>query len=117
MNSNAHPRATQSAGRYPDQRRKRLHHQRTTWQTGHLAAATERPLGPPHKPCPDAAQLRHGKTRQTREMYWRIRQGKQDRSTDRAGALRHVTMIFTPDTTNPAGPNTTDIALLSCAVI
>src|SRR3954469_23834600 len=112
MNSNAPPRVTQSVGCYPDQRRKRLHHQRMTWQTGHLAAATERPLGPPPKPCPDAAQLRHGKTRQTYEMYWRIRQEKQDRSTDRAGALRHVTMTFTPDTTYPAWPNKTDIALL-----
>src|SRR3954466_844414 len=100
MNWNAPPRVTQSASRYPDQRRKLLHHQRTTWQTGHLATATERPLGPPPKPCPGAAQLRNRKTRQTCEMYWRIRQDKQDRSTDHAGAIRHVTMIFTPDTTN-----------------
>ena len=39
------------------------------------------------------------------------------RSTGRAGALRHVTMIFTLDTTNPAGPNTTDTAVPSCIVI
>src|SRR4051812_32018311 len=47
-----------------------------TWLTGHLMAVTERPLGPPLKPCPDAAQnmLRHGKTRQTCEIYWRTRQ-------------------------------------------
>src|SRR3954469_18432588 len=113
MNSNAPPRVTQSAGRYHDHRRKRLHHQRTTWQTGHLAAATERPLGPPPKPCPDAAQLRHGKMCQTCETYWRTRQDKQDRSTDHAGALRHVTIIFTPDTTYPVGPNTIDLALPS----
>src|SRR3954469_22978568 len=117
MNSNAPPRVTQSAGRYPDQRRKHLHHQRTTWTTGHLAAATEMPLGPPPKPCPDAVQLRHGKMRQTCETYWRIRQDKQDRSTDHAGALRHVTVIFISDTTNPAGPNTTDIAPASRVVI
>src|SRR3954463_15248453 len=105
MNSNAPPSTTQSAGRYPDQRRKHPHHQRTTWPTGHHAAATDRPLDPPLKPCPDAIQLRHGKTRQTCEMYWRIRQYKQDRSTDRAGALRHMTEILILDTTNPAGPN------------
>src|SRR3954471_19857200 len=116
MNASAPPRITQSAGRYPDQRRKRLHHQRTTWQTGHLAAATERPVGPPTKPCPVAAKPRHGKMRQTCEMYWRIKQGKQDRSTDRASTRRHVTMIFTPDTINPTGPNTTDIALPSYVV-
>src|SRR3954470_14585469 len=117
MNSNAPPRVTQSAGRYPDQRRKHLHHQRTTWPTGHLAAATERPLGPLPKPCPGAVQIRHGKMRKTGETYWRTRQGKQDRSTDRTGAPRHVTVIFIQDTTNPAGPNTTDIAPLSCVVI
>src|SRR3954469_19895245 len=113
MKSNAPPRVTQSAGRYPDQRRKHLRHQCTTWQTGHLAAATERPLGPPLKPCPDAAQPRHGKMRQTCETYWRIKQDKQDRSTDRVGAAQHVMMIFTPDITNPVGPNTTDITLSS----
>ncbi len=117
MNSNAPPRVTRSAGRYPDQRRKHLHRQRMTWQTGHLAAATERPLRPPPKPCPNAAQLRHGKMRPTYETYWRIRQDKQDRSTDRVGASLHVTTTIMPNTTNPARPNTTDIALPSCIVI
>src|SRR3954470_4824487 len=119
MNSNAPPSVTQSAGCYPDYRRRHLHHQRMTWPTGHLVAATERPLRPPLKPCPDAAQnmLRHGKTRRTCEIYWRTRQGKQGRSTDRAGAPRHVTVIVTPDTINPAGPNTMDKAPPSCAAI
>ena len=44
----AHPRATQSAGCYPNLRRKQLnlHHQRTMRPIGHPVAATERPSGP-----------------------------------------------------------------------
>ena len=48
--------------------------------------------------------------RRTYEICWRTRQGKQDRSTDRAGAPRHVTVIVTPDAINLAGPNSTDKA-------
>ena len=75
-------------------------------------AATERPLSPPLKPHPDAAQKlpRHGKMRQTCEIYWRTRQGKQDRSTDRVGAPHHVTITVTPDMINMARLNTTDKA-------
>src|SRR3954466_1170906 len=110
MNSAAPPKIILSACPCPNQRRKH-----TTWQTGHLAAATERPVEPLNKPCPGAAQLRHGKMSQTCKTYWRIKQAKQDRSMDRADARRHM-MIFTPDTINPAGPNTTGIALPSCVV-
>ena len=86
--------------------------------TGHLVAATKRPLGPPLKPHPDAAKKipRHGKMRQTCEICWRTRQGKQDRSTDRVGAPRLETVTVTPDT-NPVGPNTVDKAHWSYVVI
>src|SRR4051812_8067740 len=110
MNPSAPPKTIPSAGRYPNQRRKLM-----TWQTGHLAAATESPVEPLNKPWPGAVQIRHEKTSQTCGTYWRIKQGKQDRSTDRADARRHV-MTFTPDTINPAGPDTTGIALPSCVV-
>src|SRR3954471_17784499 len=106
MNSSAPPKIILSAGRYPNQRGKHLHYQCMTWKIGHLAAVTERPVEPLNKPCPGAAQLRHGKTSQTWETSWRIKQGKQDRSMDRADARRHV-MIFTPNTINLAGLNTT----------
>ena len=87
--------------------------------TGHPVAVTERPLGPPFKPHPGAAQKipRHGEMRQTHETYWRTRQGKQDRSTDRVGAPRHVMITVTPDMANTAKPNTTDKAHLSYVVI
>src|SRR4051812_46882664 len=67
---------------------------------------------PSTQAAPGAAQdiPRHRKMRQTCEIYWRTRQGKQDRSTDRAGAPRYVTVIVTPD-------NTIDKAHLSCVVI
>src|SRR3954471_18956801 len=110
MNSGAPPKIILSADRYPNQRRKH-----TTWKTGHLAAATERPVEHSNKPCPGAAQLRHGKTNQTCKTSWRIKQGKQDRSMDRADTRRHV-MILTPDIINPAGPNTTGTALPNCVV-
>src|SRR4051812_48350703 len=110
MNSGAPPKIILSAGRYPNQRGKHM-----TWQTGHPVAATERPVEPLSKPCPGAVQIRHGKTSQTCETYWRIKQSKQDRSMDRADARRHV-MIFTPDTINPAGPNTAGTTLPSCVV-
>ena len=75
-------------------------------------AVTERPFGPQPKPHPCAAPRipEHGETQQTCETYWRIRQGKQDRSTDRVGALRHVTITVTPDMINTARTNTTDKA-------
>ena len=81
--------------------------------TGHLMAATERPLGPPLKPHPVP---RHGKMRQTCEICWRTRQGKQVRSMDRVGAPRLETVIVKPDTT-PVGPNTLDKAHRSYVVI
>ena len=76
--------------------------------TGHPVAATERPLGPPLKPHPGTAQIpRHGEVRQTCEIYWRTKQGKQDRSVDRVGASLHVTITVMPDTANPVefGPS------------
>ena len=87
--------------------------------TGHLVAAIERPLGPPLKPHPDVAQKvpRHGEMCQTCEMYWRTRQGKQDRSTDRVGASLHVTITVMLDTANPSEPNTADKAHLSYVAI
>src|SRR3954463_9140864 len=100
MNSGAPPKIILSAGRSPNQRRKQM-----TWQTGHLAAATERPVEPSSQPCPGAVRLGHKKTSQTCKTYWRTKQGRQDRSMDRADA-QHVT-IFSPDTINPAGPNST----------
>src|SRR4051812_3979268 len=108
MNSDAPPKIILSTGRSPYQRRKHK-----TWEIGHLVAATEKPAEQQNKPCP-AASPRHGKTNQTCETSWRIKQGKQDRSMDRADA-QHV-MIFSPDTTNPAGPNTTNTALPSCVM-
>ena len=59
----------------------------------------------------------HGEAQQTCKTYWRIRQGKQDRSTDRVGAPHHVTVTVTPDMTNTARPNTTDKAHPSYIVI
>src|SRR3954467_7521437 len=113
MNSSAPPKIILTAGRYPNQRGKHLHYQCMTWQTGHLAATTERPVEPLNKPCPGAAQLRRGKMSQTCETYWRIKQGKQDRSMDRAGGRRRV-MICPPETIKPARAHTTGIALPSC---
>ena len=78
--------------------------------TGHLVAATERPLGPPLKPHPVP---RHGNMRRTYEICWRTRQDKQDRSV---GAPRLETVTVTPDT-NPVGPNTVDKAHWSYIVI
>src|SRR4051812_44252599 len=109
MNSGALPKTILSAGRSPYQRRKHK-----TWQIGHLVAATEKSAEQPNKPCPAAASPRHGNTNQTCETSWRTKQGKQDRSMDRADA-QHV-MIFSTDTINPAGPNTTSTALPSCVV-
>src|SRR3954466_12335110 len=106
MNSGAPPKIILSAGRSPYQRRKHK-----TWQIGHLVAATEKSAEQPNKPCPAAALPRHGKASQTCETYWRIRQGKRDRSTDRADA-----QTFNPDNINPAGPKTTSTALLSCVM-
>src|SRR3954464_13909565 len=108
MSSDAPPKTILSAGRYPNQRRKPK-----TWQIGHLAAATEEPVEHPNKPCPAAALPRHGNTNQTYETSWRTKQGKQDRSMDRADARRHV-IVFTPDTINPAGSNTTGTAPPNC---
>src|SRR4051812_6283078 len=106
MNSDVHPKIILSTGRSPHQRRKHK-----TWQIGHLVAATEKPAEQPNKPCPAAALPRHVKTSQTCGTYWRIRQGKQDRSTDRADA-----QIFSPDKINPSGPNITSTALPSCVM-
>src|SRR4051812_26722276 len=106
MNSDAPPKITLSTGRSPYHRRKHK-----TWQIGHLVATTEKPAEQLNKPCPAAALPRHGKTSQTCETYWRIRQSKQDRSTDRADA-----QIFSPDKINPAGPNITSTALPSCVM-
>src|SRR3954468_11960126 len=110
MNSDAPPRIIPSAGHYPNQRRKHK-----TWHIGHLAAATKKPVEHSNKPCPAAASPRHGKMNQTCETSWRPKQGKQDRSMDRADARRHM-IIFTPDIINPAGPNTTGTAPLNCVV-
>src|SRR3954471_19857672 len=104
MNSDAPPRIILSTGRSPYRRRKHK-----TWQIGHLVAATEKPVEQLNKPCPAAALLRHGKMSQTCGTCWRIKQGKQDRSTDRAD-----TQTCSPDNVNPVGPNTTSTALLSC---
>ena len=86
---------------------------------GHPVAATERPFGPQLKPHPSAAPkiLEHGKTQQTCKTYWRIRQGKQDQSTDRVGTPRHVTITVMPDMINTARPNTEEKAHPSCVAI
>ena len=86
---------------------------------GHPVAVIERPSGPQPKPHPDTTQniLEYGETQQTCETSWRIRQGKEDRSTDRMGAPLHVTLAVTPDMAVPTGPNTVDKAHLSCVVI
>ena len=81
--------------------------------TGHLVAATERPLGPPLKPHPIP---KRGNMHWTYETCWRTRQGKQDRSMDRVGAPRLETVIVTP-ATNSAGPNTVDKAHWSYVMI
>ena len=86
---------------------------------GHPVAATERPFGPQLKPHPGAAQNipRHGKMRQTREIYWRTRHDNPDLSLDHVGAPRPTTNTVAPDTTTPVGPNTADNALSSYVVI
>ena len=80
-------------------------------------AVTERPLGHQFKPHPGAAIPRHGEMRRTCETYWRTRQGKQDRSTDRVCVPWQVTVTVMPDMANTARPNTTDKAHLSYVVI
>ena len=59
-----------------------------------------------------------GATRGTCEMYWKTKQGIQDRSTDHGVAPQRVTMIVTPDTlkANPAGPNRADKTRMNCVV-
>ena len=96
-----------------------LHHQQTIRLTDHPVAATERPLGPPPEPYTSIAQKAQGHrgTLWTCEIYWRIRQDNQDRSTDRMGSPRYVTTTVAPDTVSPAGPNKTDKALLSSIAI
>src|SRR3954466_15425507 len=108
MNSGALPKIILSAGRSPCQRRKHK-----TGKGAHLRAVTKKPAKQPNKPCPAAASPRHGNTNKTCETSWRTKQGKQDRSMDRADA-QHV-MIFSPDI-NPAGPNTTSTAPPSCVM-
>src|SRR3954466_8751765 len=109
MNSGAPPKIILNAGHSPSQRRRQM-----IWQTGHLAAVIERPAEPSNPPNPGAVRPGQRKTSQTCRTYWRTKQGRQDRSIDRADA-QHMT-IFSPDIINPAGPNTTDTALLSCVV-
>ena len=96
-----------------------LHHQQTIRLTDHPVVATERPLGPSLDPYPGTARKAqdHRGTLQTCEIYWRIRQDNQDRSTDRVGAPQYATMTVTPDTATPAGPNTVDKAHLCYVVI
>ena len=96
-----------------------LHHQQTIRLTDHPVAATERPLGPPPEPYPGIARKAQGHKGMLRtcEIYWRIRQDNQDRSTDRVGALRYVMTAVAPDTVCPAGSNKTDKVLLSSIVI
>ena len=86
---------------------------------GHPVATIERPSGPRPKPHPGTTQNipEYEETQQTCETYWRIRQGKQDRSTDRMGAPLHVMLAVTPDMISTARPNTTDQAHLSYFVI
>ena len=86
---------------------------------GHPVAMIERPSGPQPKPHPDIAQNipEYRETQQTCETSWRIRQGKQDRSTDRMGAPLHVTLAVTPDIISMARPNTTDQACTSYVAI
>ena len=96
-----------------------LHHQQTIRLTDHPVVATERPLGPSLDPYPSIARKAQGHrgTLRTCETYWRIRQDNQDRSMDHVGAPRYVTITVTPDIVSPAGPNTTDKALLSSVAI
>ena len=69
------------------------------------------------RPSTQAAPVpRHGKMRQTCEICWRTRQGKQDRSTGHVGAARLETITVTPDI-NPVGPNIVDKAHWSYVVI
>ena len=96
-----------------------LHHQQTIRLTDHPVVATERPLGPSLEPYPGIARKAQGHRGMLRtcEIYWRIRQDNQDRSTDHVGAPRYATTTVAPDTASPAGPNTVDKAHLSCVVI
>ena len=75
-------------------------------------ATTERPFGPQSKPHPGVALRipKHRETQQSCEIYWRIRQGKPDQSTDRVGAPHDGAITVTPDMINTARPNTTDKA-------
>src|SRR4051812_13812768 len=109
MSSGAPPKIILNAGHSPNQRRRQ-----TIWQTGHLAAVIERLAEPSNQPYPGAVRPGDRRTSQTCGKYWRAKQGRQDRSIDRADA-QHMT-IFSPDIINPAGPNTTDTALRSCVV-
>ena len=95
------------------------HHQETIRLTDHPVVATERPLGPSLDPYPGIARKAQGHmgTLRTCVTYWRIRQDNQDRSMDHVGAPRYVKITVTPDTVSPAGPNTTDKALLSAVAI
>ena len=80
------------------------------WLIGHLVAAIERHSSQKLSLHPNAIQIkRHGEIRQTYETYWRTKQSKQDRSTDRVGTLWLETVTVTP-ATNSAVPNTVDKA-------
>ena len=94
-------------------------HQETIRLIDHPVVATERPQGPSLDPYPGIARKAQGHrgTLRTCETYWRIRQDNQDQSMDHVGAPRYVTITVTPDTVSPAGPNTTDKALLSSVAI
>ena len=95
------------------------HHQETIRLIDHPVVATERPLGPSLDPYPGIARKAQGHrgTLRTCEIYWRIRQDNQDRSTDRVGAPRYVMITVAPDTVSPAGPDKIDKALSSSVVI
>jgi len=114
INSNAPPRVTQNAGCYPDWRKKGMRR-----LTGHLVVVTERHFSQKlslHSNATHIKTSRHGEIRQTCETYWRTRQGKHDRSTDRVGTPRLETVTVMP-ATNSAGPNTVDKAHWSYVVI
>ena len=80
MNSNAPPIVTRSAGRYSDQRRKHLHHQRMTWQRPprgrdreacrpSTQAMPRRRSTKARENAPDLQDILEDKARQTRSIY------------------------------------------------
>ena len=102
-------------------RRWSLYHQRVMRLIDHHVAGTKRQLKPNTSPYHLTVKLETqqlGDIHMTYGRTWKIGQVRPDRSMDRGGAPKHMTMTVIPDTltANPAGPNTTSQTQPDCIV-